>query len=33
MVVVAGLLNPSWCIEIEADAVIQSAEPPDQETE
>lgn len=25
MVVVAGLLNPSWRIEIEADAVIQSA--------
>lgn len=33
MVVVAGLLNPSWCIEIEADAIIQSAETPTQESE
>ena len=33
MVVVAGLLNPSWCIEIEADAIIQSAETPNQENE
>jgi enamine deaminase RidA (YjgF/YER057c/UK114 family) len=33
MVVVAGLLNPSWCIEIEADAIIQSAETHNQENE
>ncbi len=33
MVVVAGLLNPSWRIEIEADAVIQNAEAPSREDE
>src|ERR1700678_2508996 len=30
MVVVAGLLNPSWRIEMEADAVIQNAQSPNQ---
>jgi enamine deaminase RidA (YjgF/YER057c/UK114 family) len=33
MVVVAGLLSPSWRIEIEADAIVQSAEPPNHENE
>ena len=33
MVVVAGLLNPSWRIEIEVDAVIQNAEELSQEGE
>ena len=28
MVVVAGLLNPSWRIEIEADAIVQSVQLP-----